>query len=79
MPIIVDAYPNLFQKYNLQNVRTTSDWDDFPYDEITLDEFWNEATYSLGEGYFLSALSGFKTSKYYCSFYIHIKFYLTIK
>ncbi|KDR23103.1 Amiloride-sensitive cation channel 2-A, neuronal [Zootermopsis nevadensis] len=51
---------NMLQKYNLQSVRTTSDWDDFPYDEITLKEFWNESTYRVEEGYFLSALSAFQ-------------------
>jgi hypothetical protein len=55
----------MFQKYNLQNVRTTSDWYDFPFDEVTLKEFWNESTYRLEEGYFLSALSAFQYSEYY--------------
>jgi hypothetical protein len=54
----------MFQKYNLQNVRTTSDWEDFPYDEITLEEFWNESTYRMEEGYFLSALSARRQSEY---------------
>jgi hypothetical protein len=48
----------------LQNVRTTSDWEDFPYDETTMDEFWNESTYRLEEGYFLSALSALRQSEY---------------
>lgn len=56
---------NMLQKYNLQSVRTTSDWDDFPYDEITLKEFWNESTYRVEEGYFLSALSAFQHREYY--------------
>jgi hypothetical protein len=55
----------MFQKYNLHSVRTTSDWDDFPYDEITLKEFWNESTYRVEEGYFLSALSAIRHSEYY--------------
>ncbi|GFG35482.1 hypothetical protein Cfor_09132 [Coptotermes formosanus] len=50
--------PAVLQKYNLQNIRTTSEWDRFPYDEVTLDKFWNESTYTRAEGYFLSALSG---------------------
>jgi hypothetical protein len=55
----------VFQKYNLQSVRTTSDWDDFPYDEITLEEFWNESTYKVEEGFFLSALSAYQHSEYF--------------
>jgi hypothetical protein len=51
--------PAVLQKYNLQNIRTTKKWEDFPFGEITLGEFWNEATYRLREGYFLSALSGY--------------------
>jgi len=64
----------VFQKYNLPIVRTTSYWEDFPFNETTLDEFWNEATYRLREGVYLSALSGFVYSMYCCYFNIEVSF-----
>jgi len=64
----------MFQKYNLQNVRITSSWENFPYNETTLDEFWSEATYRLREGVFISALSGELFRMYCCYFNIEVNF-----
>ncbi|XP_065350354.1 acid-sensing ion channel 4-like [Cloeon dipterum] len=41
----------VLRKYNLgPSIRLTSEWAKFPYDKISLSEFWKEATYTMVEG-----------------------------
>ncbi|XP_069688205.1 acid-sensing ion channel 1B [Periplaneta americana] len=62
--VTVCRYPSyktdVLVKYNLQsNLRTTKDWEDFPFGEITLPELWKKATYGLDEVHKLSAVSSY--------------------
>ncbi|PSN44504.1 hypothetical protein C0J52_09065, partial [Blattella germanica] len=49
--------PQILQKYNLQNVRANSEYVNFPFENATLLQLWEEATYSKDEVLGLVGLS----------------------
>ncbi|GLG96789.1 Uncharacterized protein GBIM_03693 [Gryllus bimaculatus] len=49
------TYPAI-TKYNMVDVTKTSHWEHFPYDEVTLQEFWDEATFNTSEVLISTAL-----------------------
>ena len=48
----------------MKNVRATSEYTDFPFENATLMDLWEKATYKNDEVLVLAALNSIQTSKF---------------
>ena len=62
------------QKYGLGNdIRYTSEWANFPFNDTSLTRFWHEATFTLNESIVQAGLYKQQTSRYFFEIYTHLK------
>ncbi|KAJ9595505.1 hypothetical protein L9F63_013270, partial [Diploptera punctata] len=64
--VTICRYPsyksNVLKRYNLNSVKNHPDYDNFPFQNVTLEKLWQQATYREDEVVQLAALATLKTN-----------------